>query len=157
MRMQITDSVVLIGGKKMIDVGRLCVKIAGRDAGKKCVIVEVVDDRFVIVDGETRRRKCNMKHLEMLQETMDIKKGASHDDVAKEFKKLGIELKESKPRKAKPRPTQIRAAERKKMKPKPAPKKEKAPAKAEKKAEAKEEQPEKEETKLEKAISSEEK
>ena len=139
----------------MIDVGRLCVKIAGRDAGKTCVIVDVLDNPFVLVDGETRRRKCNMKHLEALPETMDIKKGASHDDVAKEFKKRGIELAESKPRKAKPKPTQIRAAERKKLAPKV---EKKAPAKEEKKpAEKKDEKKpeEKAETKLEKAITEE--
>ena len=27
----------------MIDVGRVCVKTAGRDAGRKCVVVEIVD------------------------------------------------------------------------------------------------------------------
>ena len=28
----------------MFDIGRVCMKIAGRDAGKKCVIIDVVDD-----------------------------------------------------------------------------------------------------------------
>ena len=41
----------------MIEVGRLCVKIAGRDAGKKCVITELIDEKLVMIDGETRRRK----------------------------------------------------------------------------------------------------
>jgi len=43
--------------------GRICVKTAGRDAGLKCVIVDVLDDKFVLIDGETRRRKCNILHL----------------------------------------------------------------------------------------------
>ena len=47
----------------MIEIGRLCVKIAGRDAGKKCVVVDVVNDNTVLIDGETRRRNCNIKHL----------------------------------------------------------------------------------------------
>ena len=38
----------------MFQVGRLCIKIAGRDAGKKCVIVSVLDDVFVLIDGEWR-------------------------------------------------------------------------------------------------------
>jgi large subunit ribosomal protein L14e len=141
-------------GLKMMEVGRLCVKIAGRDAGKKCVIVDTVDDKFVMVDGETRRRKCNVKHLEPLKEAINISKGADHNAVAAEFKKMGIELKETKPRKAKPRQKQIRAAERKKMKPKeeakekkPAEKKE---AKEKKETEKTEEKAEPEETKLEK-------
>lgn len=139
----------------MMEVGRLCVKIAGRDAGKKCVIVDVIDDKFVMVDGETRRRKCNPKHLEPLKETINISKGADHNTVADEFKKIGIGLKETKPRKTKPKPKQIRSAERKKMLPKEEHKKENASKKEarEEKKEEKAEKPEKaepEETKLEK-------
>lgn len=134
----------------MMEIGRLCTKTAGRDAGKKCVIVEVLDSKFVMIDGETRRRKCNMKHLEPLAETIKISKGASHADIVKEFKKLGSEIKETKPRKAKPKPKQVRSAERKKMAPKEEPKKEKAAPKKEQKQKA-----EKKETKLEKALSDE--
>lgn len=99
----------------MIEPGRLCVKIAGRDAGKKCVIVEVLDKTFVMIDGETRRRKCNVKHLEPLKETLPLKKGAAHTAVVTEFKKLGIEIKETKPKKAKEKPKQVRAEQRKKL------------------------------------------
>lgn len=90
----------------MFDVGRVCVKIAGRDAGKRCVIVEVLDDKTVLVDGMTRRRKCNKIHLEPLNQTLDITKGASHDAVAKAFKELGLEVvtKKSKAKTEKPKP-----------------------------------------------------
>ena len=127
-----TNSDSLSEDKKMIEVGRLCVKIAGRDAGKKCVIVEVVDDKFVVVDGETRRRKCNVKHIEPLDETIDVKNGA-HDVVVSEFKNMGIDLRETKPKQAKPRQKQLRSAERKKMAPKEVKKAEpkKAPVKKE--------------------------
>jgi len=80
----------------MIEVGRVCVKIAGRDAGKKCVIVDVVDDNYVLIDGQTRRRKCNVKHIEPLKDKLAIKKGATHSTVVAEFKKLKIEIKETK-------------------------------------------------------------
>lgn len=57
-----------------IEVGRICVKIAGREAGEKCVIVEVIDDKFVEVVGTTmKNRKCNIKHLEPVEQTMEIK------------------------------------------------------------------------------------
>jgi len=82
----------------MIDVGRLCVKLAGRDAGLKCVIVDVLDDNFVLIDGETRRRKCNVLHLEPLKDTLEIKKKASHEDIKKEFDKLGLKVRETKPK-----------------------------------------------------------
>ncbi len=74
----------------MIEVGRLCVKTAGRDAGKKCVVIEVLDANFVMIDGETRRRKCNILHLEPLDKTADIKKNASHAEVVKAFESLGF-------------------------------------------------------------------
>lgn len=85
----------------MIDVGRVCVKLAGRDAGKRCVVVDVLDDKYVLVDGETRRKKCNMNHLEPLAETMDIKKGAEREAVKEAFKAQGIELKDKKPKEKK--------------------------------------------------------
>ncbi len=57
-----------------IETGRICVKIAGREAGEKCVIVEVIDDKFVEVVGTTmKNRKCNIKHLEPLEQTIEIK------------------------------------------------------------------------------------
>lgn len=80
----------------MFDVGRICVKIAGRDAGQKCVVVEVIDNNYVLVDGMTRRRKCNKLHLEPTMQLIDIKDKASHDVVAKAFKELGLEVKTKK-------------------------------------------------------------
>jgi len=65
----------------MVDIGRVCVKIAGRDAGKKCVVVDVLGKEMVMIDGETRRRKCNLAHIEPLDKKVDIKKGASHEEV----------------------------------------------------------------------------
>ncbi|MBW3001744.1 50S ribosomal protein L14e [Candidatus Woesearchaeota archaeon] len=92
----------------MIEIGRLCIKTAGRDAGKKCVIVEILDERFVLIDGETRRKKCNQLHLEPLKDKIDIKKGASHADVTAEFKKLGLTARETKPKAKKIRPRRLR-------------------------------------------------
>ena len=63
----------VIGGK-MIEIGRLCLKIAGRDAGKKCLIVDILDHKFVLIDGETRRRKCNALHLEPMNQSIKIEK-----------------------------------------------------------------------------------
>lgn len=69
----------------MFNVGQVCLKIAGRDAGKKCAVVEVIDDKYVLIEGETRRRKCNISHLEPLNNKINISKGASHDAVMKEL------------------------------------------------------------------------
>ena len=91
----------------MYEVGRLCVKIAGRDARKKCVVVDVLDNNYVLIDGQTRRRNCNVNHLEPLDKVLKIKKGASHKDVVEALDKEGIngEEKKSKPKKTRPKKT----------------------------------------------------
>ncbi len=63
------------------EIGRVCVKTAGRDAGGRCVIVDVLDKNYVLVDGEVRRKKVNIKHLEPLDIVVKIKKGAHHDEI----------------------------------------------------------------------------
>ena len=88
----------------MYELGRLCVKIAGRDAGKKCVIVDILKENYVLIDGATRRKRCNTAHLEPLDKIIKIKKKATHADVAKEFKKLKIEILNTKPKKAVSKP-----------------------------------------------------
>ena len=72
-----------------IDVGRVCIKMAGRDMGGKCVIIDIVDDTNVLVSGDdVRRRKVNISHLELLSDVVDVKKGASDADVANALQKL---------------------------------------------------------------------
>jgi len=92
----------------MIEIGRLCIKIAGRDANLKCLIVDVLDDKFVLIDGQTRRRKCNILHLEPLKEVIKIKKNASHEEIKKEFEKLGLKTRETKPKQKTKRPEKKR-------------------------------------------------
>jgi large subunit ribosomal protein L14e len=99
----------------MFNVGRVCVKIAGRDAGKTCIVVKKVDDVFVMIDGETRRRKCNTRHLEPLDQVLKLNDDASRDEVKVVFKeKLNIELRDTKPKKATER---IKKQHKKKVKP----------------------------------------
>ncbi|MCD6576365.1 MAG: 50S ribosomal protein L14e [Nanoarchaeota archaeon] len=98
----------------MIEVGRLCVKIAGREAGKKAIIVDIMDDTFVLIDGNVKRRKCNISHIELLPEKFEIKKGASTEEVKKLFEEKGIlekhepKVKNKKPRKGGERPKKVR-------------------------------------------------
>jgi large subunit ribosomal protein L14e len=57
-----------------IEVGRICIKISGREAGEKCVIVEIIDDKFVeIVGSKVKNRRCNIKHLEPVEQVIEIK------------------------------------------------------------------------------------
>ena len=79
-----------------MDVGRVCYKIAGREAGKLCVIVDVKDRKFVIIHGNVRRKLCNVSHLEPTDIILKIKKGASTSEVHAALQKEKLEVKEKK-------------------------------------------------------------
>ena len=77
-----------------IEVGRICVKLSGREAGRKCVVVDVVDKSFVVITGPkkvtgVRRRRANTNHVEPLQDTVEIKRGASDEEVEEALKTAG--------------------------------------------------------------------
>ncbi len=77
----------------MIEVGRLVIKTAGRDSGKKGLVIDIIDDNYAMVDGQVRRKKCNINHLEPLETLVTIGKNASHEEVVEELKKIGIAVK----------------------------------------------------------------
>lgn len=88
----------------MLETGRICRKTAGREKGLYCVIVEKLDDNFVIVSGpktvtRVRRRKCNIAHLDFLSEKLDIPDKAEDSVIANAWKtsnfleKFNISLK----------------------------------------------------------------
>lgn len=80
----------------MFEIGSLCVKIAGRDSGKKAIVIDILENNYVLIDGQVRRKKCNIKHLEPLNKVLKIKKNASHEEVVDLFKKENIEIIEKK-------------------------------------------------------------
>ena len=69
-----------------VEVGRICVKVAGRETGKKCVIVDVMDKSFVLITGPktptgVKRKRANINHIMALQDKLDLKRGASDEEV----------------------------------------------------------------------------
>ncbi len=114
----------------MYEIGRICIKLAGRDAGREAVIVEILDDKYVMIDGNVRRRKCNINHLEPSSKKIDIKEKADSIAVKEAFKKSGLGIWETKPRKTGERPKKTR---KKKEKPVKAKKPEQKQASTEKK------------------------
>jgi large subunit ribosomal protein L14e len=74
-----------------IEVGRVCVKVSGREAGRKCVIVDLADKSFVLITGPkkitgVKRRRVNANHIEPLQDKIDLKRGASDEEVTEALK-----------------------------------------------------------------------
>ncbi len=98
----------------MLTIGRLCVKTAGRDAMQYCVVIEEIDNNFVLVDGNVRRKRVNKNHLEPLNQVLDVKKGADTKTVLEVLEKAGIEIKKSPESKARTPKPQVKKSNKKK-------------------------------------------
>ena len=132
----------------IFDTGRVCMKTAGRDSNKYCAVLEVVDDHYVVIDGDTRRKKCNTAHLEPMDVVIKVTKSSSKADVVKALQGAGLNVadvkeasadkkkkrsaKSERPRKLQPHQKKPKAAVTKKDK--------KAESKAEAKAPAEKKQ-----------------
>ena len=95
-----------------LEVGRLCMKTSGREAGKYCVIVDKKDNKFVIIDGQVKRRRCSINHLISLEPKITIKKNAPTSEVIKKLKTIKIEVVSKKSKKQKPKPKKQRKQEK---------------------------------------------
>ncbi|MFA5406853.1 MAG: 50S ribosomal protein L14e [Candidatus Nanoarchaeia archaeon] len=115
----------------MFEIGMICVKLAGREAGRKCVVVKHIDNNFVMIDGDVKRRKCNVDHLMPLDKTIAIKASTASEAIKDELIKIGLMVKKdkkSKPKKeASERPTKVRPIKEKPLIEKKAPVKKTAP------------------------------
>lgn len=79
-----------------IEIGRICVKIRGREAGRKCVIVGIIDQNYVLVTGPksltgVRRRRVNINHIEPLDKKVEIRPEATDEEVLEAIRKAGLE------------------------------------------------------------------
>jgi large subunit ribosomal protein L14e len=73
-------------GMAIMDIGRVCVKTAGREAGRKVAVVDV-EKEFVVIEGvNVRRRRCSTAHLFPTKEKIGIKKGAKHEEIVRLLK-----------------------------------------------------------------------
>ncbi|NAZ31365.1 MAG: 50S ribosomal protein L14e [Acidilobus sp.] len=78
-----------------IEVGRLCYKVRGHEAGRRCVIVDIIDENMVLVTGPkqltgVKRRRVNIKHIVPLDRVISISKGASDEEVLKALQEAGL-------------------------------------------------------------------
>ena len=71
-----------------IEVGRICAKILGREAGKKCIVVDVIDKNFLLITGPkqvngVKRRRVNINHVEPTEKKVNIRRGESDEEIMK--------------------------------------------------------------------------
>jgi large subunit ribosomal protein L14e len=77
-----------------IQIGRICVKVNGNEAGKKCVIVDIIDKNYVLITGpktitKVKRRRVNVNHIEPTAESLDITRGESDEAIMEKVKATG--------------------------------------------------------------------
>jgi len=118
-----------------LEIGRVCMKVAGREMGKYCTVLKKENDAFVLVTGPkfltgVKRRRCNVEHLEPMPYLLEIKEDAGDEEVIAAFEKAGLITKLNLKR---PSAAEIKA--------------EKAKPKEEKKEKKEEEKPKKEKKK----------
>ncbi|MHA1147027.1 MAG: 50S ribosomal protein L14e [Promethearchaeota archaeon] len=76
------------------DIGRVCVKTKGREAGNYCIIVDIIDKNYLLIDGlKVRRRRANYNHIEPTPDMIEIKKGANHEAIVAAIKKAKLDKK----------------------------------------------------------------
>ena len=112
-----------------IEVGRLVIKTAGRDANKIGAIVDILGSHEVLIDGQVRRRKSNIAHIETLDKMIKIKAKAPTEMVLKELEAINIFVKKSKPKEKKEKPERKKLEKVKQEKPKEKVAKKKSPKK----------------------------
>ena len=65
-----------------IDIGRVCLKVKGREQGERCVVLDVIDRNFVVVVGpNVKRRRVNMNHIRLLDEAVPLQRNATDEEA----------------------------------------------------------------------------
>lgn len=78
-----------------IEVGRVCIKTRGREAGKRCIIVDIIDKNYVLITGPknitgVRRRRANINHLKPTEDAIKIRRGAPDEEIYKAIMETGL-------------------------------------------------------------------
>jgi len=78
-----------------MEIGRVCMKVSGREAGKYCVVLKKEGNAFVVVTGPkivtgVKRRKANIEHLEPTKYIIEIPENASDELVMDGLQKAGL-------------------------------------------------------------------
>ncbi|MHA1503906.1 MAG: 50S ribosomal protein L14e [Candidatus Heimdallarchaeota archaeon] len=80
----------------MIDIGRIVVKTAGREALRKAVVVDIIDKNYVLVTGPPslngiKRRRVNVGHLEPTGKKLEIVRKATDAEVLTAVKAANLD------------------------------------------------------------------
>lgn len=84
-----------------LDIGRICIKTAGRESGKYCVVLKKLvyektkSDSFVLVAGPklltgVKRRRSNIQHLKPTAYTLEVKEDATDEEIISAYDKANL-------------------------------------------------------------------
>jgi large subunit ribosomal protein L14e len=72
-----------------MEVGQICIKTRGREAGRMVVILSKPKSGKVLVDGtKVKRKSCNVLHLFPVGKEVKVKEEESHEGVVKAMKAM---------------------------------------------------------------------
>jgi large subunit ribosomal protein L14e len=84
----------------VLELGRVCMKLAGREAGKYCVVVKAAgkskdEKSYVTVTGPRlltgiKRRRSNIDHLKATEYKLEVKENATDEEVVSAYEKAGV-------------------------------------------------------------------
>ncbi len=75
----------------ILEVGRVCRKTRGKEAGEYCVVVDKPEKGCVLIDGKgIKRKKTNIHHIEPIPVILKIKKNAKTNTITKALEKEGL-------------------------------------------------------------------
>lgn len=77
---------------KGINKGDICIKTSGKETGKKCIVLDIIDKNFALITGPEemtgiKRRRSSIKHLISTGEKISIGSGTSDKELLEMLKK----------------------------------------------------------------------
>ena len=102
----------------MISSGRVCVKIAGREAGNVCVVLSAEKGK-ALIEGMVKKRECSLKHLEPLPKMVKVTKSSTKKEVLDLLVGLNLVSKEEAEKFANKKPSEVKEKPVHKRKEKP--------------------------------------
>lgn len=70
-----------------MQLGEVCIKTKGKDAGKKVVVLSGLNKGRVLIDGKNvKRKECNVLHLFPTGEKIKVTKEIKHEELLKLLK-----------------------------------------------------------------------
>jgi len=81
---------------KFVEIGRVCHVNYGEDAGKLCVILDVIDQNRVLIDGPSditgvKRQPFKIAYLDLTDQTLPIFRGAKLKALRAAFQKADVQ------------------------------------------------------------------